>query len=102
MPSFDFLANHHLCSSIHHYELVEMGGLYGISHYVAIGITSDLRRGLLEEFFHLLVRGARLAIFQFDDVALFRLYVLHLYVVPTEYSVGTTSKGDTSTRASPR
>ncbi len=61
-----------------------MGGFYGISHYVAIGITGDLRRCLLEEFLHLLFRGARLAIFQFDDVALFRLYILHLYVVPTE------------------
>lgn len=75
MPSFDFLADHHLCSSVHHHELVEVGGLYGISHYVAIGITGDLRRGLLEEFFHLLVRGARLAIFQFDDVAVHHVLV---------------------------
>ena len=75
MPSFDFLANHHLCSSIHHYELVEVSGFYGISHYVAIGITSDLRRCLLEEFFHLLFRGARLAIFQFDDVAVHHVLV---------------------------
>ena len=52
-----------------------MGGLYGISHYVAIGITGDLRRGFLEEFFHLLVRGARLAIFQFDDVAVHHVLV---------------------------
>lgn len=52
-----------------------MGGLYGISHYVAIGITGDLRRGFLEEFFHLLVRGARLAIFQFNDVAVHHVLV---------------------------
>lgn len=52
-----------------------MGGLYSISHYVAIGITGDLRRGFLEEFFHLLVRGARLAIFQFDDVAVHHVLV---------------------------
>ena len=52
-----------------------MGCLYGISHYVAISITGDLHRGFLEEFFHLLVRGARLAIFQFDDVAVHHVLV---------------------------
>ena len=75
MPSCDFLADHHLCSSIHNYELVETGGFNGISHNIAVGITGDLRRGLLEEFFHLLVRGACLAIFQLDDVAVHHVLV---------------------------
>ena len=75
MRSFDFLADHHFYSSIHHYELVEMGGLYGIPHNIAVGITGDLRRGHLKEFFHLLVRGARLAIFQFDDVGIHHVLV---------------------------
>ena len=64
----NLFASHHFRPTVDDYQLVQMGGLDGFSHGIAVGIAGNLGGGFLQKFLHLVVAGAALAILQLDDI----------------------------------
>lgn len=58
---------------------MELGSFHRLSHDVAICITTNLIGSIIEQLLHLLIRSARFAVFQLDDIR-----ILHVLINITE------------------
>ena len=65
---FNFFANHHFRSFIHHDDLMQLRSLDGRSHNFAFCISNHLSDGILSKLLYMRIGILRLSIFEFHDV----------------------------------